>query len=84
MRSGCLHLAAVVLVACVLLVVNGVLVHAAMIAYQPWAPREMNEVRVQQAIKFVVPIVMVFMQYCLFDWLVDRSTPESTRGSRGV
>jgi len=70
--SGCGYLGLVLIAACVLLLVNGVLVHSALIGYRPVAPAEINDLRAQQAIRFIVPLVMLFMEYWLYDWMVDR------------
>ncbi|HAN96466.1 MAG TPA: hypothetical protein DCQ98_03075 [Planctomycetaceae bacterium] len=79
--SGCGYVLAVLIAACVLLLVNGVLVQAALVAYRPVAPAELNDQRAQQAIRFLLPVAMLFMEYWLYDWMIDRLTSEgSDRG----
>ena len=72
LHTGCGYVAVVTLVACVLLVINSFMVHAALSAYQEVAPPEMSEPRAQQAIQIVLPVILIFMEYWLYDRLVDR------------
>ena len=48
------------------------MVHAGLKAYQEVAPAELSEPRAQQAIQIVLPVILIFMEYWLYDRLVDR------------
>ena len=72
LHTGCGYVSVVTLVACVLLVINSFMVHAGLSAYQEVAPAELSEPRAQQAIQIVLPVILIFMEYWLYDRLVDR------------
>ena len=72
LHTGCGYVSVVTLVACVLLVINSFMVHAGLKAYQEVAPAELSEPRAQQAIQIVLPVILIFMEYWLYDRLVDR------------
>ena len=72
LHTGCSYLLVVTLVACVLLVLNSFMVLAGLNAYQEYGPRELNEPRAQQAIQVALPVLLIFMEYWLYDWFIDR------------
>jgi threonine/homoserine/homoserine lactone efflux protein len=72
LHTGCGYVVVITLIACVLLVVNSFLVYAALGAYQEFAPAEMSEPRAQQAMQIVMPVLLIFLEYWLYDRFIDR------------
>jgi hypothetical protein len=57
------------LLICSLLVINGLLVRAFFIAN----PSLGNEVRLTQASQFILPILMIFLEFWIYDFLIYRA-----------
>lgn len=72
LHTGCGYVFVITLIACVLLVVNSFMVQAALGAYQEFAPAELSEPKAQQALQIVMPVLLIFLEYWLYDRLVDR------------
>lgn len=68
-RSGCLYVLWIGLICILLLTVNGILVRSFLAANG----NLITELRVEQAIQYIVPVVMIFFEFWMFDLFLDRS-----------
>ena len=72
LHTGCGYVLVITLIACFLLVANSFIVRIALGAYQEYAPAELSEPRAQQALQIVMPVLLIFLEYWIYDRLVDR------------
>ena len=72
--SGAMHYVGILLSICILLLVNALAVQVALVAYDEYAPRELAEPRAQQGLRFLLPLVMLGLEYWLWDWTRDQFT----------
>jgi len=72
LNTGCGYMLVVTFVACVLLLFNSFLVYAGLESYESWGPDELRDVRARQSLQFILPVFLIFMEYWLYDHLVDR------------
>jgi|GEM_PF-6455290 len=68
-RLGCVFVLGVGLICILLLLVNGVLVRSFLIANSDL----FSELAVQQAIQYVLPVMMIFVEFWIYDLLVARN-----------
>ncbi len=68
-RLGCLFVLGIGLICIGLLLLNGVLVRSFLMANS----KLISELAVQQAIQYVVPVVMIFVEFWIYDLLVARN-----------
>ena len=74
-RGGCGFLVVSCLVACALLTINGLVVAAVWAVIEPLAPEPLQSDRFGQAVKFVCPVLLLAVQWWMWDRLVDRGRP---------
>lgn len=70
-RSGCLPLFATALVACLLLIPNGWAAVVLVNSYRAAAPERLENAKLVQAILFVLPFLLLLLEWWLFDRLRD-------------
>ncbi len=68
-RLGCVFVLGVGFICILLLLVNGVLVRSFLTANSDF----ISELAIQQAVQYVVPVVMIFVEFWIFDLLVSRN-----------
>lgn len=68
---GCSYFLLVCIVACILLVLNSGLVWAVYQALIPTNPDLMENQKFLQGIMFGVPVLMIFLEYLIYDLFVD-------------
>ena len=79
-QAGCGFLIVTCLVTCILLVVNSALMIVIIRAHGvPNGPSWLKQEEVLQAILFAGPLVLVFVEWAIFDWLIELSSPASQR-----
>ena len=69
-RSGCSAVIAEGLLLTLLLILNGLFVKTFLLADKNWG----DEIRLQQALQFVIPILLIVAEYWVFDLLFSRYT----------
>lgn len=69
--DGCGYLLLVCLIACVLLVVNAIVVRAIYVSYLPNAPPMVAHERFGRAVLFIGPIVLLVIEWTLIDRIID-------------
>ena len=69
--DGCGYLLLVCLIACVLLVVNAIVVRAVYVSFLPDTPSTDTEKRIGRAVMFVGPIVLLVIEWTLIDRIID-------------
>lgn len=69
-RSGCSAVIAEGLLLTLLLILNGLFVKTFLLADKNWG----DEIRLQQALQFVIPILLIAAEYWVFDLLFSRYT----------
>lgn len=57
------------LVCVLLLTINGILVHSFLAANG----NLITELRVEQALQYVIPVAMIFLEFWIFDLILDRN-----------
>jgi hypothetical protein len=75
-RDGCGFLLASCIVTCCFLVINALLVHTCYYWMAPLAPPVVRTAKVAQFIMFVGPVLLVIVEWWIFDWFVDRLSRE--------
>lgn len=70
--AGCGFLLRACLVTCLFLVINSVLVSSLYAWYKPSGPPIMKKNEFAQTIMFAVPVLLVFVEWWLVDFLYDR------------
>ena len=71
-RAGCGTLFLACFITCVMLVVNGTLVAGILALLGPAIPRVLQGPKVTQLTMFIVPVMMIFVEWRLIDMLVRR------------
>ena len=71
-RSGCLFVFLQGLLIAGLLLFNGVIVRAFMLANPA-----LDDIRISQTVQFIVPLLMVFAELWIYDFLTAKTTEES-------
>jgi hypothetical protein len=74
--DGCGFIIFTCLVSCLLMIVNGGLVAAVYQWVAEWGPGLLRQSRVAQATLFVVPVLLLFVQWWLLDHLLDFVRPQ--------
>jgi hypothetical protein len=74
-RFGCLYLVLVCLTATLLLVLNGAVVWACVQALASTYPELTHEIKYFQGIMLIAPVIMILIEYRVYDWLVDCLAP---------
>ena len=69
---GCLILGATLFIASLLFVVNGVVIGMVYAQISPNGPPWLREAKVAQILMFVGPIVLLVVQWWIFDFVSDR------------
>jgi hypothetical protein len=82
--DGCGFLIATCLITCCFLVINALLVAALYTTLSPVAPEMFRRARIAQVILFAGPVLLVFVEWWLFDLVMDwlapsRSTQDGNR-----
>jgi hypothetical protein len=75
-RDGCGFLLASCIITCCFLVINALLVHSCYYWLAPFAPPVVRTAKVAQFIMFVGPVLLVIVEWWIFDWFVDRLSRE--------
>lgn len=81
-RSGCLPLAAMCAVTCLLLTINAIVTHSALGPIVRLLPDILRKPKMEQALLFVLPVLLTFLEWWVIDWLAyaTRRPAESKRG----
>lgn len=83
MRSdGCGHFLATGIVSAFFLVINGVLVASLYTWLAPMGPAVLSHPRAAGVIAIVGPLLLVFVEWWLIDWLVDIFSPRDKLAAR--
>jgi hypothetical protein len=73
-RSGCLPLLITSIIACLLLIPNGWVAVVLVNSYRMAAPERLENAKLVQAILFVLPFLLLLLEWWLFDRLWDFCT----------
>ena len=71
-RSGCGFVMIQGLLMAALLLLNSILVRAFILANQP-----VEDIRINQAIQFIIPLLMIFAQLWIYDFLTAKTTEDN-------
>src|SRR5262245_2678599 len=80
-RLGCGFLLVSAAMTCVMLAINGLIVTNLVAAYSP-GPLPLQNQRVAQAIVFLGPVTMLFVEWWIFDVTLDWLRPQRAARSR--
>jgi len=75
-RLGCGFLLVSVLLTCILLAINGLIVMNVFIASSPGLPEWAREPRVSQAVVFLGPVLLLFVEWWVCDVALDWLRPQ--------
>jgi hypothetical protein len=82
-RLGCGFLCVSVLLTCILLAINGLIVANVYYASRPGLPDALQDQRVAQAIVFLGPIFLLFIEWWICDVALDWLRPMQQPADKG-
>lgn len=80
-RSGCLPLLVTAVVACLLLIPNGWVSVVLVNSYRAVAPEQFENPKLVQSILFVLPFLLLLLEWWLYDRVRDFCTERSSKAS---